>query len=246
MKRTIGILGHAAIAGVILAWSIWAGYTFWRGLFGSDWAAIGALLALDAAALWGFVMHVLTIPSPFARVRHALPLLSALPLLHSLHALAANAGDVVSWAAALALTALLALFSWLAWRGLERLLIDPASVQEAELIEQERRASAAVRRIAAEAAMTMKIIAAMREAVTQHERLLLQDPTPALLPRQATYPEPVPASAMPEHDGLSASETLNKTSTYVCPRCGHTLTLGQYGSAVRRGYCRHCRSKKDA
>ncbi|MCS6889927.1 MAG: hypothetical protein NZQ09_17120, partial [Chloroflexus sp.] len=191
----IGIIGHAAIVATLLAWSIWAGFTFWNGLFGSEWAAIGALLALDAAALWGFVMHVLGIPSPFASLRHALPLLSALPLLHSLHALAvqqahrdaAHTGDVASWAAALTLTALLALFSWLAWRGLERLLIDPASVLDAEVLEQERRASAAVRRISSEAAATVRIIAAMRDAVTQHERLLLDDAS-TLLPRQQAFP----------------------------------------------------------
>lgn len=238
MKRLIGIIGHAAIALVILAWSVWAGYTFWRGLFGSEWAAVGALLALDAAALWGFVMYTLRIPSPFARVRHALPALSALPLLHSLHTLAAHTGDVTAWAAALALTALLAVFSWLAWRGLERLLVDPASVQEAELLDQERRASAAVQRIAGEAAMTVRIIAAMRDAVTQHERLLLDDGA-RLLPRQQTYPPPVAV----DREAVQASDDACKPALFPCPRCGRALTMGAYGAARKHGYCRHCKGE---
>ncbi|MDW8214372.1 MAG: hypothetical protein RMJ55_12505 [Roseiflexaceae bacterium] len=241
MKRIIGIIGHAAIVATLLAWSIWAGFTFWYGLFGSAWAAIGALLALDAVALWGFVMHVLRIPSPFASLRHALPLLSALPLLHSLHALAvqqahrdaAHTGDVASWTAALALTTLLALFSWLAWRGLERLLIDPQAVALAEVEDRARRAEVAVQRISSEAQAAVRIIAAMREAVAAHEKLLSPSAGGDLV------------LARPADDAAQVSvETWTPPAPrYVCPRCGRELTLGQYGSAVRRGYCSGCKEQ---
>lgn len=241
MKRIIGIIGHAAIAGTILAWSVWAGFTFWYGLFGSEWAAIGALLALDAAALWGFVLHVLRIPSPFVSVRHALPLLSALPLLHSLHALAVqqahrdatHARDVASWTAALALTALLGLFSWLAWRGLERLLIDPHAVALAEVEDRARRAEVAVQRISSEAQAAVRIVAAMRTAVAAHEQLLSPSTSSDLVLAQRTE----------DAAQVSVETWTPPAPRYACPRCGRELTLGQYGSAVRRGYCSGCKEQ---
>lgn len=241
MKRIIGIIGHAAIAGTILAWSVWAGFTFWYGLFGSEWTAIGALLALDAAALWGFVMHVLRIPSPFVSVRHALPLLSALPLLHSLHALAVqqahrdatHAGDVASWTAALALTALLGMFSWLAWRGLERLLIDPHAVALAEVEDRARRAEVAVQRISSEAQAAVRIVAAMRTAVAAHEQLLSPSASSDLVLAQRTE----------DAAQVSVETWTPPAPRYACPRCGRELTLGQYGSAVRRGYCSGCKEE---
>lgn len=55
--------------------------------------------------------------------------------------------------------------------------------------------------------------------------------TDLALPRQAEFPDPVPVQVM---------EKTCKAS-YACPRCGATLSLGQYGSAKRRGYCRNCK-----
>lgn len=240
MKHVIGIVGHAAIAATMLAWSLWAGYTFWYDLLLSEWAAIGALLALDAVAIWGFVMHVLGIPSPFARLRHALPLLSALPLLHALHALAAHAGDVTAWLVAGALTALLGVIAWLAWRGLEALLVDAQTVALVEIDRRARAAEAQARRLSSEAAAALRVLAVMQQAAAEHRRLaMLELPEPLTLARVAAYPEPVA-------EGHAAPEA-GAPPRYRCPHCGAPLAnLGQYGAATKHGYCRQCRPTQHA
>lgn len=37
-------------------------------------------------------------------------------------------------------------------------------------------------------------------------------------------------------------QTRTTEAIYACPKCGQPLTLGQYGAAVRNGYCRACKS----
>lgn len=244
--RWIGIGGHAAIAAVLLGWSIWAGWTFWRGLLGADWAALGALLALDATALWGFVLHVRRIPSPFTSFRHALPMLSALPLLHSIHQLTATTSDpLVAWLIAGALAGALAWLAWLAWRGLEQLLLSDHDLMLAMIEQRAMRAEHAARQIAAESRAAVRIVAVLREAVAEHDRLVAPM-LPATLPRQSCYPEPVPATMPADQMARQATPAACAADRrYACPRCGMALTQGQYGSAVRRGYCRHCRHETE-
>ncbi|MEN9937933.1 MAG: hypothetical protein RLZZ387_4512 [Chloroflexota bacterium] len=38
-----------------------------------------------------------------------------------------------------------------------------------------------------------------------------------------------------------ATRRAARSAGYTCPGCGAELSLGQYGSAVRRGYCRTCK-----
>lgn len=98
--------------------------------------------------------------------------------------------------------------------------------------------------------------------------VLLAAPS-ATLPRQASYPPPVavastahntpstpsaqvapmpcaapavpraPAEALT--DPTQGSTEASEAPRYACPSCGATLTLGAYGSAKRRGYCRSCK-----
>lgn len=239
-KRTVAIAIHAALALVIAAWGVWGAYTFWALVFQTPWAAVGALLLIEAFAFAAFVLHVLSVPTPVAAARHLLPVASAAPALHSIHALAKGVGDAEAWLIAVIITLALVLAAYAVWRGLETLLTDSNAVLAAEIAERRLRATATVRRIAAEASAAIEVIGAMQEALEEHERRLL--PAPIAFARQTPYPEPMPISAAIEPSGQPASEPR----AYACPRCGQSLTLGQYGSAVRRGYCRHCRPAPEA
>lgn len=237
-KRHAAIAIHAALALVIATWGFWGAYTFWAFVFQTPWAAVGALLLIEAFALAAFALHVMHVPTPVARARHLLPVASAAPALHSLHALARGVGDWEAWALAGVLTLALVATAYAVWRGLETLLTDAGAVISAEIEERKARATATVQRIASEASAAIEVIEAMQHALEEHERRLL--PAPALLARQAEYPAPVPAAD-------EAVQVLEKTSeatrAYACPRCGRALTLGQYGNAVRRGYCKECKSE---
>lgn len=80
----------------------------------------------------------------------------------------------------------------------------------------------------------------------------------------ASGPEPVPATTNGHHNGNGvqaldqtwkvtetlvvpppeqAPEQAREQKPYTCEKCGASLTLGQYGSMRRRGYCRHCKDK---
>lgn len=63
----------------------------------------------------------------------------------------------------------------------------------------------------------------------------LAAPMPAL-PRQGAYPAP----QLVADAGTQPAETPVATRIYACPTCGHTLSQGQYGAAVRHGRCRNC------
>jgi len=53
----------------------------------------------------------------------------------------------------------------------------------------------------------------------------------------ATMPEPVLTFARPAEPQAQP----RRADGYQCPTCEAPLTLGQYGSARRRGYCRACK-----
>lgn len=245
MKRHIGLAIHGGLALVIVGWSLWGAYTFWQFVFLTPWAAVGALLLIEAFALAGFALHVLGIPSPVAAARHLLPVASAAPALHSIHALAKGVGDREAWALAGIVTLVLMLASYAVWRGLEALLLDRALLVQAEVEARAKHAEVAVQRIAAEAAAMVRIITAMRNAVQAHERAALPPAADLVLARVTSYPEPQPA--MPDSSPSATVRTSDAAPRYQCPNCGATLAnLGQYGAARKHGYCRHCRPGTEA
>jgi hypothetical protein len=57
------------------------------------------------------------------------------------------------------------------------------------------------------------------------------------VPPQPVYPRPelVDTGAL-----QAAPKATRATRIYACPSCGHTLTQGQYGAAVKYGRCQNC------
>jgi len=87
------------------------------------------------------------------------------------------------------------------------------------------------------------------EAVASDDPLPIEPPMQSLarvadVPQMA-YPDPVPFTVQVADPVPVAEEgtqpIATTTKAYYCPSCGAELSLGQYGSACRRGYCRKCK-----
>jgi hypothetical protein len=202
-KAVIAI--HAALAGALLAWSGWGAYTFWAGVFGHPLAALGALAVAEAVALAGFALHVLGAASPLTVARHALPVVSVLPVAKSLHDLAvAQVGNGWAWTAAAVIGALLTVVAWMVWTGLERILCDPLALRMAA---QQRQADALMQQMRATLLLAARI---------KHLAAELDAPPPAALTvaREEALPQP--------------------TEVVSCARCGAPIPLaGRAPHAVR-------------
>ena len=116
---------HALLALGLLAWSITSSIHFWRAAFVDEIYAYGAVAAIDGIALLGFGLYVCRVASPVVHTRHALPLVSALPLGVEMHGQFAHIGGLLAWAYTLGVTALLVTLSFVVWRTIERLYISP-------------------------------------------------------------------------------------------------------------------------
>jgi hypothetical protein len=84
-RRWIALAVHAALALLLLIWSTSSSLHFWGFAFDDPIYSYGAVVCIDGLALLGFALHLARIDSPLASARHALPLVSALPLAFDMH-----------------------------------------------------------------------------------------------------------------------------------------------------------------
>ncbi len=210
---------HVTLALVVLAWGWWGAYTFWAETFGSAWLAVGALAVIEATALAGMLAHLWRVDVPLAALRHALPIASAVPLLHTLHAMAATRlSDMTAWLLSGALTAAIGAVTWVVWAGIERMMIDPVDAARAVAEREQRRRRSEVEQIARIIDHAQQLQALIDAAANQR---LLADVTP----RDVSAPAPVEVvpcarcQAPVALNGRSAAAVRAATGRYGCNAC---------------------------
>ena len=112
-RRWVGFAVHAALALLLLVWSISSSLHFWEFAFKDPIYSYGAVVVLDGLALLGFALHLGRIKSPLTNARHALPLVSAVPLVFDMHQQFVHLGDgLLTWSFTACITGLLVALSF--------------------------------------------------------------------------------------------------------------------------------------
>ena len=137
-KRWASFWVHVSFVTVPFVAASGSALILWHDLFQSWYAAVPMVLSIDVLALAGLVLYLTGIESPFARLRHLLPVVSVVPLARELYLLLAHNGTYI----AVSVTALvIGLFTWIAWQcfiTIERLFVSPV-----EAIQERTRATLA-------------------------------------------------------------------------------------------------------
>ena len=124
-SRWISLAVHVALALLLLIWSTSSSIHFWTFAFTDPIYVYGAVTCIDGIALLGFALHLMQVESPLASARHALPLVSALPLAFDMHKQFMHLDGPIAWVLTIGMTALLVALSFIVWRTIEQLFISP-------------------------------------------------------------------------------------------------------------------------
>lgn len=136
-RRKASLAFHAVVVLIPLIFGTISALLFWQSLFQSWLVAVPMVAVIDALALAGLVLFICKIESPFARLRHALPFVSIVPLGIELWRLLTphNVLWVVATITILA-TAIMVGVAWRCYVTIERLFIDPVAAAAEQMQEQ--------------------------------------------------------------------------------------------------------------
>lgn len=253
-KRKVNLIIHAALALLLLTWSVSSSLHFWNWAFQDDGYALGALIVLDGLALLGFMLHIFKIVSPLTHSRHALPLVSAVPLVFDMHGQFDHLQNgYQTWSLTIGLTALLVALSFVVWQTIEGLFISPVEAAK-------EYAKASMQALHTKSAQLGAMQDAADEFVhTHNQRALLSALPNATYPRLAAYPEPMQASAEPISAFLHNAESMQPaflhnaepivhhaepTSAFVCMKCSAPVDNAKVRAASSRWGCPNCKEAK--
>lgn len=246
-RRWTGLAIHGLLALIVLAWSASSSFHFWSWAFTNSVYAYGAVACIDALALLGLVMHIARIPSPLSIARHALPLVSALPLGVDMHSQFAHLQDVQAWALTLFVTALLVVLSFVVWRHIEQLFIDP--VEAARQYAQQR--MQALHTVSAQMGAMQEVADGFVQQHQQRAIGAMQSLQPAVQPMQLAM-QPVQTYARPDADVqpvyAAPVDTQPLEPAYQCVKCGATNLApdGKDPMALRKASgrygCKQCKT----
>lgn len=268
-KRLTALLVHAALAALLLVWSLGSSLHFWTYAFTDAVYAYGAVICIDGIALLGFILHVARVQSPLAHARHVLPFASAVPLGYDMHKQFVHLGGVQTWAFTIGITALLVVLAFVVWRTIERLFISDVEAARAYAEEhmhalQVRSEQMHVMREAADA-FVQKHLAFQADAL---QPVQLPAPVATVYARPAGPPEQPLLGAdadaqactmhpmqpmLDAHADVQASNAdamHDAVQQYACARCGamHDAPGGKSPKALRQASgrygCPACKTAK--
>lgn len=222
-RRWITLAVHAALALLLLAWSTSSSLHFWRFVFTDPIYSYGALSCIDGLALLGLLLHLARIQSPIAAARHALPLVSAVPLGYDMHGQFVHFANALTWVFTIGVTALLVALSFVVWRTIEQLFISPVQAAQDYATEQ-------MQGLQLRAAQLQVMQRAADDFVQQHQQRALNAIQPAQLPMQsyARVAEPtqpvlhVPAPLQNDSARRDTDRLPDLPATFICVKCGAT------------------------
>jgi len=220
--RKLSLVVHGTVVLIPLGFSTVSALFFWQRLFASWLLAVPMVAVIDVPALLGFALHIARIESPFVALRHALPVISIVPLGLELHALLAHNGPVVALSTAALVTIILVVIAWQCYATIERLFIDPVTAAR-EWSHQQLRALA----VAQAQLLETRAVAESFVSEWMHGNVAINAPMIA---------EQVPAFPVPAQASIETTK-----ATFACPTCGAQLSLGAYGAAKRHGHCKACK-----
>lgn len=249
-SRWISLAVHVALALLLLVWSTSSSIHFWTFAFTDPIYVYGAVSCIDGIALLGFALHLMQVESPLASARHALPLVSALPLAFDMHKQFMHLDGPIAWVLTIGITALLVALSFIVWRTIERLFISPVQAAR-EYAERQMQTLVTV----SEQMQVMQLVA--DGFVQKHQQRALgavqsmqiqQDASNAVqtyarpdAQRQMQYAQAVDTQRLVDADATTAAMHDAIADAYECVKCGasNLVTDGKSAIAKRKASGRY-------